>query len=93
MTGIWDVCPHCGAPQMPPVAPDSLATARACQACGWVEELRLVGGISEIHRLERRMAACERTQKATVDLVGGFLGLKPVPVSLPPRYVKGHAVV
>ena len=34
-----DECPSCGARQMPTLDPGSLATARACQACLFVQEL------------------------------------------------------
>lgn len=35
-----DLCPQCGAYQLPKVDADSICTARVCQACGWVEELK-----------------------------------------------------
>lgn len=34
-----DTCPNCGKQQMPKMLPGTLATARACQACGYVQEL------------------------------------------------------
>ena len=34
-----DKCPGCGLMQMPRIDPDSMATARACQSCGFIEEL------------------------------------------------------
>jgi hypothetical protein len=34
-----DECPNCGARRMPPLTPGSVATARACQACGHIQEI------------------------------------------------------
>lgn len=34
-----DECPKCGQDQMPRIHVDSQATARACQNCGFVQEL------------------------------------------------------
>ncbi len=38
MTDRGDLCPKCGKPQLPPWKKDSKQTARACLACGYVEE-------------------------------------------------------
>lgn len=38
--GGGDLCPYCGTYQLPRVELGESCTARACQACGWVEELR-----------------------------------------------------
>jgi uncharacterized Zn finger protein len=35
-----DKCPHCGKRAMPAIRPESKATARRCQECGYVEELK-----------------------------------------------------
>ena len=37
MLAVGDRCPNCDEAQMPKWG-DSLATARMCQNCGWVEE-------------------------------------------------------
>ena len=36
---VADSCPRCGERGMPPLVKGSVATARRCQLCGWVEEL------------------------------------------------------
>jgi len=38
MTDNGDTCPNCGKPQLVPWKKDSKETARACLACGYVEE-------------------------------------------------------
>lgn len=35
-----DKCPKCNKPAMPRQKPTSTATARRCQECGYVEELK-----------------------------------------------------
>jgi len=35
-----DICPKCGKQAMPQRGPNSKATARRCQECGHVEELK-----------------------------------------------------
>jgi uncharacterized Zn finger protein len=35
-----DKCPHCGKRAMPAIRPESKATARRCQECGYVAELK-----------------------------------------------------
>ena len=35
-----DKCPKCGKPAMPLQRPNSKATARCCQECGYIEELK-----------------------------------------------------
>lgn len=42
---LADLCQNCKRHQMPTVKPGSIATARCCQFCGYVEELpRLAEG-------------------------------------------------
>jgi uncharacterized Zn finger protein len=35
-----DKCPHCGKRAMPAIRSESKATARRCQECGYIEELK-----------------------------------------------------
>ena len=44
MFDVADVCPSCGKPQLPPLKVGSIARARACQSCGYVQELNPVMG-------------------------------------------------
>ena len=37
---MGDECPVCKKKQLPPYGKNSIATARACQNCGYVEERR-----------------------------------------------------
>ena len=41
---VGGICPRCGERGMPPLTPGSVATARACQACGYVQELDTATG-------------------------------------------------
>jgi len=44
MFDVADVCPECGKNQLPPLKVGSVAQARACQSCGYVQELNPVMG-------------------------------------------------
>lgn len=39
MFDVADVCPRCKEPQLPPLKAGSIARARACQNCGYIQKL------------------------------------------------------
>ena len=55
---------------MPNIPPDSRVTARACQMCGFVEELRAVQIAKRIHVEEEFIRKMEQNQ-AAVRAAGG----------------------
>lgn len=72
---VSDSCPRCGERGLPPLTPGSPATARACQGCGYVQELDPATGQPTLTEIERELLM---ESYATIEFTKAPAKLEPL---------------